>query len=105
MRRMSKAWKSARKRRSLWEKRDERCSYLRSAVRAHADGNADLDFARPYRADLPVHDDGSANRKRRTETVFRPRQFRNHGDSVFHSRGDVPDPRRGGATDDRVYDV
>src|SRR5450631_4197025 len=91
MRRMSTASKSARRRRWRWEKRDERCSYFWTAVRPDADGDADLDFARPDGSDLPVHDDGSADRERRTEIVFWSRQFRNHGDSVFHSRRHLSD--------------
>ena len=103
-RRMSKASKSpARKRRSRWEKRDERCSYFRTAVCPDADGHADLDFARPHRADLPVHDDAGADRERRPETVFRPRQFRHHGDPVLHPCRHLPDPRRRRAADDRVH--
>ena len=102
-RRMSKASKSVRRRRSRWEKRDERRSHFRTAVRPDADGHADLDFARPDRADLPVHDDRGADRKRRAETVFRPRQFRNHGDSVFHPRRHLPDPRRRRAPHDRLH--
>ena len=85
------------------EKRDERGPDFRTAVRPDADGHADLDFARPHRADLPVHDDGSADRERRPEAVFRPRQFRHHGDSVLHPCRHVPDPRRRRATHDRVH--
>src|SRR6202021_3516678 len=89
---MSMASRSVPKRRSRWERRNERRSYFWTAVRPDADGHADLDFARAHRADLPVHDDGSADRKRRPEIVFRPRQFRHHGDSVFHPRRHLPDP-------------
>ena len=95
----------SRKRRSRSEKRDERRPDLRSAVRPDADGHADLDFARPDRLDLPVHDDRSADRERRPEAVFRPRQFRHHGDPVFHPRRHLPDPRRRGAAHDRVHDL
>ncbi len=100
---MSTASRSLPKRRSRWEKRDERCPDFRTAVRPDADGHADLDFARPHRADLPVHDDGSADRKRRPETVFRPRQFRHHGDPVLHPRRHFPDPRRRRSPHDRLY--
>src|ERR1700704_4873868 len=102
---MSTVSKSARKRRSRWEKRDERRTDFRTAVRPDADGHADLDFARPDRADLPVHDDAGADRERRTEVVFRPRQFRHHGDPVLHPCGYLPDPRRGPPPHDRVYDL
>src|ERR1700710_1688164 len=93
--------KPATPRRSRLEKRDERRHYFRTAVRADADGHADFDFARPHRADLPVHDDPGADRKRRTEIVLRPRQFRYHGDSIFHPGRYFPDPWRRGAADDR----
>src|ERR1700676_5529942 len=100
---MSTASKSAPRRRSRWGKRNERRPYFRIVVCPDADGHADLDFARPHRADLPVHDDAGADRERRTETVFRSRQFRHHGDSVLHPGRHLPDPRRGGAPDDCVH--
>src|SRR6185437_6410251 len=86
-------------------RRDERGPDLRTSVCPDADGHADLDLARPDRAHLPVHDDGSADRERRPEAVFGPRQFRHHGDPVLHPGGHVPDARRRRAADDRVYDL
>src|ERR1700712_2350697 len=104
--RMSKASRlPARKRQSRWEKRDERYSHFRPAVCPDADGHADFDFARPHGSDLPVYDDAGADRKRRPETVFGPRQFRHHGDSVFHPCRHLPDPGRRRASHDRVYDL
>src|SRR6202034_2508835 len=103
MRPMSTASRSVRPRRSRSEKRDERRADFRAAVCPDADRHADLDFARPYRLDLPVHDDRGANRDRRSEVVLRPRQFRHHGYTVFHSCRHLPDPRRRRAPHDCLH--
>ena len=43
---------------------DEQRHHLRAADRADADRHADLDRARPHRADLPVHDDARCRSRR-----------------------------------------
>ena len=82
--------------------RSDTADHLPAAVRPDADRHADLDLARPHRADLPVHDDRRADRVGGAEAVHRHREVRDHGDPVLHPRRQLPDPRRRRAADDRL---
>ena len=76
--------------------------HLRAARRADADGHADLDCARPDRADVPVLHDHGADRIGGAETVHRHREVRDHGDPVLYSGRQFPHPWRRRAANDRV---
>jgi hypothetical protein len=80
---------------------EDRCIFA-SAHCPDADRHADLDFARPDGADLPVHADRSADGFGGAEAVHRHREVRDHGDSVLHSGRQFPDSRRRGAAHDRL---
>src|SRR5260221_1036880 len=84
---------------------DECASNIRATVRPDADGHADLDFAWPHCVDLPLHDDAGADRERWPQTIQWPRQFRDHGNPVLHSRWYVPYARWGRQAYDQFYNL
>src|SRR5882762_6744629 len=85
--------------------RDEQCVYLRASDRIDADGHADLDRARHDGFDLHLHDDECSDRIGGAETVYRDRQFRDHGDPVLHSCRKFSHPRRRRAPHDQFCDL
>ena len=67
-----------------------------------ATGHADLDRARPDRADLHLRLHQRAAAVGRAQALHRSRELRDHGDPVLHPRRQLPDPRRRGEADDQL---
>src|SRR5437868_4946426 len=97
-----KAWRSMRPASMPGGSPDDRFDHLRAARRPDADGHADLDRARPDRADIPVLLHVGADRIRGAEAIHRHREVRDHGDPVLHPRWKLSHPWRRRETHDRV---
>src|SRR5665647_1974642 len=95
----SRAWSKAPPPPKTWPRknspamvaRDEQRVDLRPADRADAHRHADLDRARPHRAQLSLRDDRGADRSGGAQAVHRDRELRDHGDPVLHPGRQLPD--------------
>ena len=79
-----------------------RRAFVRVAAGADGVRHADLDRARAFGPRLFVHPFRRRSEDGRAEIVHQPRPFRDHGDSVLHSRRQSADDRRRRPAHDRL---